>query len=429
MSKFRLPSMLSLPLRRARAPALAVAQTGGRARRGDAAFMSGVRAAQVVEAAPQVTWVLYLIAAALASALSWASLARVDEVTKADARVVPEGREQVIASLEGGILRDLFVKEGEQVEAGQDLAELDPTRFKAQQAEGETKRIALKASIARLTAESTGRPLVFPPEVQATSEVAQSERDSYTARKRANDDAAGSNQRGMDMLRRELAMSEAMAAKGLLSEVEVLHLRRQINEMSLQTEDRQNRFRQDASTELSKLRTDLAALEEQQAGRQDVLERTRIKSPVRGIVKNIRSNTVGGVVGGGAPIMEIVPIGKQTLIEAHVKPGEIGFLQVGQSAKVKLSAYDFALYGSIDGKIESIGPDALGDPDRAVGSTDPTYYRVMLRVDTNTLHEKGKTLPLLPGMTGTVEVRIGERSVLNFLLRPMLKSKEAFRER
>jgi len=406
-----------------------VPQMGGRARRGDAAFMSGVRAAQVVEAAPQVTWVLYLMAAALAATLAWAALARVDEVTKADARVVPEGREQVIASLEGGILRELFVKEGEQVEEGQDIAELDPTRFKTQQAEGAAKILAMKAQIARLTAEAFGRPLAFPPELEAAPDVAQGERDSYLARKRANDDALGSNQRGMEMLRRELQMSEAMSAKGLLSEVEVLHLRRQINDMALQSEDRMNRFRQDASSELTKLRTDLAALQEQQAGRQDVLERTMIRSPVRGIVKNIRVNTLGGVIGGGAPIMEIVPIGKQSLIEARVKPGEIGFLQVGQAAKVKLAAYDFALYGAVDGKIESISPDALGDPERAVGSVDPTYYRVMLRVDNNTLHEKGKTLPLLPGMTGTVEVRIGERSVLNFLLRPMLKSKEAFRER
>jgi adhesin transport system membrane fusion protein len=427
MAKFTLP--FKLPFLKSPAPALAVPQMGGRARRGDAAFMSGVRAAQVVESAPHVTWVLYLMAAALASALTWAAVARVDEVTKADARVVPEGREQVIASLEGGILRELFVKEGEQVEEGQDLAELDPTRFKTQQAEGAAKILAMKAQIARLTAEAYNRPLVFPPEVEAVPDVAQGERDSYLARKRANDDALGSNQRGMDMLRRELQMSEAMSAKGLLSEVEVLHLRRQVNEMSLQSEDRINRFRQDASSELTKLRTDLAALQEQQAGRQDVLERTMIKSPVRGIVKNIRINTLGGVIGGGAPIMEIVPIGRQSLIEARVKPGEIGFLQVGQTAKVKLAAYDFAIYGAVDGKIESISPDALGDPERAVGSADPTYYRVMLRVDNNTLHEKGKTLPLLPGMTGSVEVRIGERSVLNFLLRPMLKSKEAFRER
>jgi adhesin transport system membrane fusion protein len=407
----------------------AVPQTGGRPRRGDGAFMSGVRAAQVVESSPHIAWILYLMAAALAAALAWAAIARVDEVTKADARVVPEGREQVIASLEGGILRELFVHEGEQVEEGQDLAELDPTRYQSQQAEGEAKRIALKAQIARLTAESTGRTPVFPPDVLANPQVAESERDSYLARKHALDDAVGSNQRGVEMLRRELSMSEAMSAKGLLSEVEVLHLRRQINDLSLQSSDRINRFRQDASTELAKLQTDLAQIEEQQAGRQDVLSRTVIKSPVHGLVKNIRSNTLGGIVAPGAPIMEIVPIGKRTLIEARVKPGDIGFLQVGQTAKIKLAAYDFTIYGGLDGSIESISPDAIGDPDRAQGSADPTYYRVMLRVDNNTLHEKGKTLTVLPGMTGSAEVRIGERSVLNFLLRPMLKSKEAFRER
>jgi membrane fusion protein, adhesin transport system len=409
------------------APALAVPQTGGRPRRGDDAFMTGVRAAQITEASPHIALILYLMAGVVASTITWAALARVDEVTKADARVVPEGHEQVIASLEGGILRELYVREGEQVAAGQDLAELDPTRFKAQQAEGETKRIALKAQIARLTAESTGRPLAFPPEVAAAAQVAESERDSYAARRHALEDAVSSNQRGIDMLRRELVMSEAMSAKGLLSEVEVLHLRRQINDMALQSSDRVNRFRQDAATELAKLQTDLAQIEEQQAGRQDVLSRTVIKSPVHGLVKNIRSNTLGGVVGPGAPIMEIVPLGEHTLIEARVKPGEIGFLQVGQIAKVKLTAYDFTIYGGLDGRIESISPDAIGDPDR--GSADPTYYRVMLRVDADTLHEKGKTLPVLPGMTGSAEVRIGERSVLNFLLRPMLKSKEAFRER
>ena len=407
----------------------AVAQHGGKPRRGDDAFMSGVRAAQVVEGTPQVAWVLYLIAAALAAALGWASVARVDEVTHAEARVIPEGREQVIASLEGGLLRDLFVHEGMEVDAGQDLAALDPTRFQAQQAEGETKRIALKAAVARLTAEATGRPLVFPPEVIAAGNVAAGEEASFVARKRALDDAVESNRRGIEMLRRELSVSEQMSARGLLSEMDVLHLRRQINDMSLQSEDRINRFRQDASSELIKQQTDLAQIEQQQAGRQDVLRRTVIKSPVHGLVKNIRSNTLGGVIGPGAPIMEIVPLGKRTLIEARVKPGDIGFLQVGQTAKIKLAAYDPTIYGDLDGSIESISPDAIGDPDRAVGSADPTYYRVMLRVDNNKLHEKGKPLPILPGMTGSAEVRIGERSILNFLLRPMIKSKEAFRER
>jgi adhesin transport system membrane fusion protein len=316
-----------------------------------------------------------------------------------------------------------------QVEAGQDLAALDPTRFEAQQAEGESKRLALRAAIARLSAESTGKPLQFDDDALASSQAARSEQESYAARKRALDEAVGSIRHGEELTRRELVVSEQMSAKGLLSEVEVLHLRRQVNDMALQAQERINRFRQDASADLAKTQADLAQLAEQQAGRQDVLRRAVLRSPVRGLVKNIRSNTVGGVVGPGAPIMEIVPIGKRTLVEARVKPGEIGFLQVGQKALIKFAAYDFTIYGGVEGSIESISPDAIGDPDRPVGSADPTYYRVMLRVDSNPLKEKGRPLPLLPGMTGSAEVRIGERSVLNFLLRPMIKSKEAFRER
>jgi adhesin transport system membrane fusion protein len=409
--------------------ALPDAPPQGRPRRGDEAFMSGVRAAQVVDASPGVAWALYLMLAALAAVLAWAALARVDEVTKAEARVVPEGREQVIASLEGGILRTLHVHEGEEVEAGQELVTLDPTRFETQQAEGETKRLALEAAIARLAAESTGREPVFPQDVLAAPQVARSEQDAFVARKRALDEAVGSNARGIELMQRELNVSESMSAKGLLSEVEVLRLRREINDLNLQSQDRINRFRQDASTELARLRADLAQLDHEQEGRQDVLRRTVVSSPVRGLVKNIRSNTVGGIIAPGAPMMEIVPIGTRTLIEARVKPGDIGFLQIGQTAKVKLAAYDFTIYGGLDASIESISPDAIGDTERNPGGPDPTYYRVMLRVDRNLMREKGRTLPVLPGMTGIAEVRIGERSVLNFLLRPMIKSKEAFRER
>ena len=224
---FKLPCSASAP-----SPRSAVPQTGGRPRRGDAAFMSGVRAAQVVEAAPHVAWVLYLMAATLAAALTWAALARVDEVTKADARVVPEGREQVIASLEGGILRELFVKEGEQVEEGQNLAELDPTRFKAQQAEGETKRIALKAADRPPDRRVHRTPARVPARGRGRARR-RAERARFVRRPqaRATTTPSAPTQRGMDMLRRELLMSEAMSAKGLLSEVEVLHLRRQINEM------------------------------------------------------------------------------------------------------------------------------------------------------------------------------------------------------
>jgi adhesin transport system membrane fusion protein len=394
----------------------------------DMAYVADVRAAMVVDAMPGTTLTLYLMAAVLVAAITWAALAQVDEVTRAEGRVVPEGREQVIASLEGGILRELHVREGAQVYEGQELAQLDPTRFESQQNEGEAKRVALMGTIARLVAEANGRPLKFPEEVSKLTAIVEGETDAYNARKLALDEALHTNARNVQLLMRELGVSESMAAKGLMSEVEVMRLRRQVNDMQLSARERVNKFRQDASTDLVRVQTELSLLDEQMAGRADVLRRTVLTSPVRGLVKNIRVNTIGGVVAPGAPIMEIVPIGSRVLIEARLKPRDVGFVRVGQKAEVKLAAYDYNTYGGLHGKIEYISPDALGDAEK--GTPDSTYYRVTMRTDRSTLKEKsGKPLPILPGMTAQVEVRTGERSVLSFILRPMLKSKEAFRER
>jgi adhesin transport system membrane fusion protein len=394
---------------------------------GDMAYMADVRAAMVVDSMPGTTWTLYLIAVALIAAITWASFARVDEVTRADARVIPDGREQVIASLEGGILRELHVREGQTVLEGQELAQLDPTRFESQQNEGQAKRVALLAAISRLSAEATGKTPNFPKEVLEMPAVAESETDSFIARRRALDEALHTNARNVELLMKELGVSEAMSAKGLMSEVEVMRLRRQVNDLQLQSRERINKFRQDATTDLTRVQTELSLLDEQMAGRADVLRRTVLTSPVRGLVKNIRTNTIGGVVSPGAPVMEIVPIGSRVLVEARIKPRDIGFVRLGQRAEVKLAAYDYTTYGGLQGKIEYISPDALGDTEKA--AADQTYYRVTLRTDRSTLKEKGKPLPILPGMTGQVEVRTGERSVLSFILRPMLKSKEAFRDR
>jgi adhesin transport system membrane fusion protein len=393
----------------------------------DMAYIADVRAAMVVDAMPGTHLTLYLMAVVIVSAIAWAAVSRVDEITRADARVIPDGREQVIASLEGGILRELYVREGMQVQEGQELAQIDPTRFESQQNEAQGKRLSLRGTIARLTAEATGRELKFPDEVAAVPGIVEGETDAFIARKRALDEALHTNARNVELLMKELGVSEAMSAKGLMSEVEVMRLRRQVNDLQLQSRERINKFRQDASTDLVRVQTDLAQIDEQLAGRADVLRRTVLTSPVRGLVKNIRTGTIGGVVSPGAPMMEIVPIGSRVLIEARIKPRDIGFVRVGQAAEVKLAAYDYTTYGGLHGKIEYISPDALGDVDRA--AADATYYRVMLRTDRSTLKEKGKPLPILPGMTGQVEVRTGERSVLSFILRPMMKSKEAFRER
>jgi membrane fusion protein, adhesin transport system len=403
----------------------------GTLQRGDAAFLSDMRAAQAAEGTPQAVWAIYLMLALLAAAITWASTTRVDEVTRATGRIVPEGREQVIASLEGGILREMYVREGMQVSEGQDLAQLDPTRFEAQQNEGQAKRLALKGTVTRLIAESTGRVLSFPDDVAAAERVVEGETDSYQARKHALDEAVRSNQRSIELVMRELNVAESMAGKGLMSEVEVVRLRRQVNDLRQQSQERINRFRQDASADLVRVQNELSQLDEQLAGREDVLRRTVLKSPVKGLVKNIRITTLGGVVSPGAPIMEIVPISPRVLVEARVKPSDIGFVRVGQVAEVKLTAYDYTSYGSLRGTVSYISPDALGDTEPQRGAApDNTYYRVIIRTErTASLREKGKPLPVLPGMTATVDMRTGERSVLNFLLRPMLKSKEAFRER
>ncbi|MGE0316063.1 MAG: HlyD family type I secretion periplasmic adaptor subunit [Lautropia sp.] len=395
--------------------------------RDEQALMSSLRAAQLVERLPGVHLSLYLMLAFVVVVIGWASIAQVDVVTRADGRVVPDGREQSIASLEGGILRELHVREGMEVEQGQLLAQLDPTRVAAMQGEARVRRMALLGSIARLQAEVDGVEPAFPAELDDEPAVVRSETDAYAARQRQLQDALASTAKSRRLLEDELAVARKMSADGMMSQVELMRLRRQVSELELQRQERVNRFRQEASGELTRARAELAALDEQLVVRDDVLRRTDLRSPVRGLVKNIRVATVGGVVAPGSPIMEIVPLGGRVLVEARIRPADIGFVREGQVAKVKLSAYEYNTYGGLSGTVEYISPDALGDGDAAVAG-DKTWYRARIRADESTLRFHGEPLPVRPGMTGTVEVSTSDRSVLSFLLRPLLKSRDAFRE-
>ncbi len=390
-------------------------------------FLSGVAAAALDEPLPRVTWALYLLLVVLVCAITWSALAQVDMVTRSDGRIVPDGREQVIASAEIGILRELLVREGEHVKKDQELVRLDPTRVESQQNEGRIRSLSLKAMAARLQAEASGKPLKFPDELKDQPGLVGAETEAYEARQRVLDEAVSSLGRSAGLLQRELRVAQSMSAKGLMSEVEVMRLNRQVNELQQQRNERVSRFRQEASSELVRVQNELALLLEQQVVRQDALTRTVLRSPVDGLVKNIRVNTVGGVVTTGSPIMEIVPLGERVLIEARIKPADVGFIQVGQRAVIKLSGYDYNVYGGLKGEIEYISPDALGEPD-AKGA-DARYYRARLRADTNTLRYKGEPLPVIPGMSAMVEIKTGERSVLSYLLRPMMKSQEALSER
>jgi adhesin transport system membrane fusion protein len=197
----------------------------------------------------------------------------------------------------------------------------------------------------------------------------------------------------------------------------------------MQVQERLNRFRQDASAELIKVRTELSQLEEQMVVREDALRRTVLKSPVSGIVKQIRASTVGGVIAPGAPVMEIVPVGARVLVEARIRPSDIGFVQLGQSVVVKLSAYDYGIYGGLQGRVQSISPDVLGETDKTAQASDGGYFKAMIRADASTLSAGNQPLQVLPGMSGMADIRTGQRSVLSYLLQPLIKSQEAFRER
>ncbi len=396
---------------------------------GDERFLHGSRQAELVEPMPRALWALYLLCVIVVVTGVWAAQARVDIVAKAPGKVAPGGHEQVIASLEGGLLAELLVREGDLVEAGAELVRLDPTRFAAQQNEGRARQLALQATAARLEAEAGGRSPVFPGEVRAQAGLVAAETEAFQARRRGLDEAIAVSRASLALLDAELATARQMAARGLMSEVEVLRLDRQRNDLQMQMAERINRFRQDAATDLLRVRGELAQIGEQQVARLDALQRTTLKAPVRGIVKNLRITTRGGVVGAGAPILELVPVGETVRIEARLAPSEVGFVRVGMPATIKLDSYDYYRYGGLQGEVEYISPDTL-EAGNGPNGQPQTHYRVRVATRVSTLQgPDGRPLPVLPGMTASIEIRTGERSVLEFLISPMLKGREAFRER
>lgn len=372
--------------------------------------------------------------ALVGAALVWSAFCNIEEVTTGSAKIVPSSREQVLQSLEGGILQEMLVHEGDTVEKGQIVARIDPTRAQASFRESANRLRALEAQAARLQAETSGEAIIFPPEVKAQPELVQREINAWKLRKRALDESITGYLKTKRLIEKELRMARELAAQSLLSNTEVLKLERQANDIELQIIDRRNRYRNEASDELSKVQVEMGSLEETALGRHDTLERTELRSSVRGVVNNIRINTIGGVIQPGAEIMEVTPLDDQLLVETKIKPSDVAFLAPGQEAVVKISAYDYAIYGGLVGRVENISPGALKDDEakngKRTGSSDDTYYRVMVRTESNTLTKAGSTsLRVIPGMTATVDIRTGQKSLLQYLIRPLLRVQEAFREK
>lgn len=356
----------------------------------------------------------------------WAYFGTLDEVSTGTGKVIPGAREQIIQSLEGGIVAELLVAEGDLVEKGQILARLDPTKSESNLGETAAKYHAALASSTRLQAEVNQTPLTFPPELHDFPELMQAETRLFETRQRRLSEALDGIANSSELVSKELQITQNLAATGAASSVEVLRLRRQQVELELKAQEFRLEYLVQAREELARAQAEVKSLESVVKGRSDTLTRLTHRSPVRGIVKNIEVTTIGGVVPPNGLLMHIVPLDENLLIEARISPRDIAFIHPEQEAKVKITAYDYSVYGGLSGKVVTISPDTIQDEVKP----ENYYYRVFIRTETAALENKaGVKFGIVPGMIATVDIKTGQKTIMDYLIKPINRAREALRER
>lgn len=398
-------------------------------------------------------------------ALIWAAYAPLDEITVGTGKVISSSKTQVIQNLEGGILSEIMVREGEVVEKGQPLMRLDDTRFASTYREAEQKYHDLLARTQRLAAEGGSANYQASGQQSADPTTARYQRELYNARQTELQNKVDilkqqqtQKQQELNELRaridklrvsyslakQELTVSEPLMKEGAISPVEILRLQRAVNdikgdldealmskprvesaisEIGRKMEDVRMSFRSKSLDELNTANADLSETRETLEGLKDRVTRTIVRSPVKGVVKQMKVTTLGGVIQPGMDIMEIVPMEDTLLIEAKIRPADIAFLRPGQEAMVKLTAYDFSIYGGLPGKVEHISADTISEKS-AEGSREESYYHILVRTQRSYLGTEQKPLKIIPGMTAAVDIKAGKKTVLDYLLKPILKAKE-----
>jgi adhesin transport system membrane fusion protein len=376
-----------------------------------------------LKSSTQLTW---LVAALFVVAVIWAWFARLDEVATGTGRVVPTSREQVIQSLEGGILSKLLVRQDDIVMPGQVIAQLDPTQANSTVDESTAKYRAALARAARLQAEVSGMPIAFPAELADQVALKAVELRLYEARRSSLADAERLIAESIALISRELSIGERLVTLGAASNVEVLRLKRQRAELELKKSDLRSQYIIEARQELTRANEEADALAPVVRGRSDTLKRLTLRSPMRGVVKNIEVSTIGGVIPPNGKIMEIVPLDDRLLIEARIAPRDIAFIHPGQRASVKITAYDYSIFGGLEGQVTTISPDTIRDEVKP----EIHFYRVFIRTEADALVNKaGKRFPIGPGMIATADIHTGSKTVLQYLLKPLNRAREALRER
>jgi membrane fusion protein, adhesin transport system len=425
----------------------------------DISFMPDTYAAEVESTPIAVHAILWVSVIFLVVSVIWANLAKLDEIAHATGRVIPSGQVQVVQNLEGGILAEILVEEGDKVSKNQSLIRMDDTRFASSFDEGVLTSQAIRARIARLQAEISGDPFRppedFPPE---QVDIIEDELQLYRSRqqelissldilsqqltqhKQALAELRAEEQkleRNADLAKQELDLTAPLVETGAVSKVELLRLQMAVNdalgrlevtqltvlkaqaviaEALEKIQERRKQFVSASRIEMNEAKTQLSRLNISNVALEDRVNRTDVQSPVDGTVKQILVNTSGGVIQPGMDLIEIVPSNDTLLVEAKIRPSDVAFIHPGQKATVKLTAYDFAIYGGLDSVLELISADSITD------GAGEHFFQIRVRTNKNHLGPESNPLPIIPGMTATVDIITGEKTVMDYILKPLKRA-------
>ena len=432
----------------------------------DAEMMPELYAAAIRRPHRLATWTLGAVGAGLLLFCLAAAAIQLDEVTRADGKVIPSGQTQVVAHLYGGIVQDILVREGDEVKPGQVLLRIDNRDSQADFGETRARMTALVVRAARLQAEANGRDAMeIAPEIETASpQAAALERQFFRARRESLDSELKGLEEQLRQREQELGQQEAIVSSlekklgslrveygnalrvgvNVVGRLELLRLQREtkdaegelaterlkvpriqaaILEARQKYEDRKNVFVSEARKDLNDTESEIARLKEKLEKLTFDVKTNEVKAPLRGIVKQLRVATKGGVVKAGEPLVEITPLDDSLVIEGRVRPSDIAFIRLGQHALVKITAYNYATYGGLEGSVFEISPDAIEAPEKP----GETYYRVKVRTTKSYLENGGKNLPIGPGMTTQISIKIGEKSLLAYILKPLTKATRRLR--
>jgi len=373
-------------------------------------------------------WVLRIFAIGLILLVTWAALGKIDQVTRAPAVLVAADRTQLIQSPDGGVLTELHVTEGQIVKAGQLLATLQKERAEAAVSDSRAKVAALRITLARLNAEIYDKPLAFDADLLEYTEYIRNQTDLFNKRQTAFKEDIRALENILVLAETELRINRQLLGTGDVSRAEVLRLERSVAELKAQLTGKRNKYFQDAQTEMTKAQEDLSTQSEQLKDRAQILEHAELVAPMDAVVNSIKITTLGGVVKPGETVIELSPSNNDLIAEAKIPPADMAFIAMGQTASIKVDAYDSSIFGGFRGQVEYISAEALSadkaSPGVPVGPNNPaTYYIVRVRITGTEFHgDKAREIITRPGLTATVEIKALERSVLSYLTKPLTKT-------